>query len=372
MDQANATNNSLPSNATLPFFCREDTVLETAIKLIAYTAVLIVSLVGNIRVILLILRSPCLRRRTINLMVVNMALSDLFLSLFAIPRTMSEIVTEIGRWHVDGPAGTALCKFVFFIHDVSTAVSIECLVLIAVDRFCAVIYPIRTATRTRYRAFLIPLTWIIACAIHSPTLVIYFLEYDQGFIYCEYRWSPIPEEHARIVRDHYIVMFCLHMVLPFFLLTFLYSGILVKLHQRGYLLRSALTHRMSARKRREHNILKMAITILIAFAVCWAPFNTFVVLDVFVLDGPNCSLRVFFFFAMFLAYMNSAVNPGIYHFFSRNFRKVSKRNGTRPRGVIAPNINHMAACCQLRLSLPRPRKTKSAGNTPKLELITAL
>ena len=45
----------------------------------------------------------------------------------------------IDSWLIGGPLGQALCKLVVFVSDLSAAVSIQNVVLIALDRFGAVI-----------------------------------------------------------------------------------------------------------------------------------------------------------------------------------------------------------------------------------------
>ena len=74
-------------------------------------------------------------RKPINFFIVNMAMSDLLFTLFFIPREIQ--LFYINSWLISGPLGQALCKLVILLSDVSFAVSIQSLVLIAVDRFGA-------------------------------------------------------------------------------------------------------------------------------------------------------------------------------------------------------------------------------------------
>ena len=78
--------------------------------------------------------------------------------------------------------GQALCKLVPIFGNVSVTVSIQNLILIAVDRFGAVVFPLRSPLiRSKLCPFFIFATWIVAVAVNSPDLFTYELvEYPEG------------------------------------------------------------------------------------------------------------------------------------------------------------------------------------------------
>ena len=61
-----------------------------------------------------------------------MAMSDLLFTIFWFPKELTQLYVE-NQWLISGPFGQALCKLVQIITDVSSDVSIQSLVLIAVD-----------------------------------------------------------------------------------------------------------------------------------------------------------------------------------------------------------------------------------------------
>ena len=80
------------------------------------------------------------------------------------------------QWFISGPLGQALCKLVSFLTDVSSFVSIQSLILIAVDRFGAVVFPLRSPLiSSKLCPFFILTTWIFALAVYSPYLVAFKL-----------------------------------------------------------------------------------------------------------------------------------------------------------------------------------------------------
>ena len=87
-------------------------------------------------------------RTSINSLVANMAASDLLISIFAVPIKHCEILVGPRRWLLDGIVGLISCKFSYFLQDISTAVSIQSLVVIAFDRYRGTVFHIRPAIIT--------------------------------------------------------------------------------------------------------------------------------------------------------------------------------------------------------------------------------
>ena len=76
------------------------------------------------------------------------------------------------QWLISGPLGQALCELVHIITDVSSDVSIQSLVRIAVDRFGVVVFPLRSPLiSSKICPFFIVATWIVAMAAASLYLV---------------------------------------------------------------------------------------------------------------------------------------------------------------------------------------------------------
>ena len=103
-------------------------------------------------------------KNTTNLLILNLAVADLLFILVCVPFTASDYV--LMYW----PFGLFWCRTVQFIIYVTAYVSIYTLVLMAGDRFLAVVFPISSLTiRTIPNAkVLIFLTWIITVASNIP------------------------------------------------------------------------------------------------------------------------------------------------------------------------------------------------------------
>ena len=134
----------------------------------AYCLLFLVSLVGNTFIAIIVFKTKTLRK-PINFLIVNMAMSDMLVPIFLFPREL--ILTYTRSWLMGGPLGQVLCKLSIYASYLSFTVSIQSLVLIAVDRFGAVMFPLRSPLINSKRCrFFILATWIIAIAIFCVNL----------------------------------------------------------------------------------------------------------------------------------------------------------------------------------------------------------
>ena len=117
-------------------------------KTFAYSLFLVISLVGNSFIVIIVYKTHTMRK-PINYFTASMAASDLLYSIFLLPKRLTELYVD--SWFIGGPHGQVLCKMFPFVTDVSTALSIQSLVLIAVERFGAVVFPIRSPLITSKR-----------------------------------------------------------------------------------------------------------------------------------------------------------------------------------------------------------------------------
>ena len=174
-------------NGTQPSSCYWNPTAEKIGKTFGYCLVFIVSLAGNTVIGIIVYKTKTMRK-PINFLIVNMAMSDLLLPIFLIPVNIQWLY--INSWLIGGPLGQALCKLVPFLLSVSFAVSVQSLVVIAVDRFGAVVYPLRSPLiSSKLCSFFILATWIVALALCSPYLfTLKLVEYPEGSS-CLLRWK---------------------------------------------------------------------------------------------------------------------------------------------------------------------------------------
>ena len=238
-------------------------------KTFAYCLIFLVSLAGNTVIGIIVYKTKAMRKPA-NFLIVNMAISDLLSSIFVIPAEIQSLYTD--SWLIGGPLAQALCKLTYFFSNVSIAVSSQSLVLIAVDLFGAVVYPLRSPLiSSKLCLFFILATWIVAMAIHSPYLVAFKLVDYQGGLACHIRWNEAFGESSS-PENYFASLVVVIGFIPLVIIAILYIITCLKLKSQ----KIPVEHSVNAeqqRQQRERNVLKMAIAIVLGFAVCFLPLG---------------------------------------------------------------------------------------------------
>ena len=299
----------------------EDTSLVKAVKILVYTLVLIVSLLGNSAIIAIVARNKRMRT-TINYLIANMAASDLMIPTVAVPMKLYEIVAGPRSWLIDGIMGLILCKLLYFLRDISTAVSIQSLVVIAIDRYRGIVFPFRPPIITpKLCKVIIPLVWLTSMAIHIIYLYFFRLVSDNNITKCFLSWRP--EFDPRVASEQYVtVVLVLIIVLPFCIITYLYSRIIWSLRKEQVARYSSSA--ISRRQRYEENtkVFKNICAIMIAFAFCVVPEYIYAILFYFVWKWKMpCNMEQFGFAVHFVLYSNAAISPVILYVFNDRYRQ---------------------------------------------------
>ena len=301
--------------------CSSDPTADIIAKTFAYCLIFVVSLAANTLIGIIVYKTKAMRKTT-NFLIVNMAMSDLLLPIFLFPQIVTEL--HVNSWLISGSLGQALCKLYVFLSDVSTTVSVQSLVLIAVDRFGAVVFPLPPPLiNSKLCFFFIPATWLVAMAITSPYLFAYRLEeYIPGKLMCYRGWNEVFGESSSYA-NYILAIFVIFLYTPLILIIILYSVIVLKLKSQTIPGQQSVTVGQQ-RLKRERNVLKMAIAIMLGFAVCWVPFSIITLLRLFSWASKtrfSCGIIRFRFTALFMARANCAINPCICFIFSGNYRQ---------------------------------------------------
>ena len=284
-----------------------------------------VSLTGNSFIVLIIYKMPTLRK-PINYFIANMAMSDLLYSIFWPPTKLS-LIHQKNLWLIGGQFGQAWCKLVPFFDAVSTLVSIQNLVLITVDRFVAVVFPLRSPLiRSKLCPFFILGTWIASAAVSSPNLFTYQLVEYSGEMRCVMRWKKAFGESSSFA-DYLLAGSILFRYIPVMLLIILYSIIIIKLKtQKHPGEQSANTQQQ--RNRLNRNVLQLSIAIVLVFVFCRLPYATnFLIIGYRAssIHQFSCGFWLYYYVTYYMAVGYCAINPIICFVFSSNYRQGLKR-----------------------------------------------
>ena len=283
-----------------------------------YSVLLIASLAGNSLLIFASLKSNV----TMNLLIANLAASDLLYSIVHFPREIVTQIKDTPAFLVHGRIGDVLCKICSLTSDVTIAVSTLSLVLITADRLVAVIFPSQYRRITVIkRRFLIFSTWILAMIIHSPYFYTFRLQTENGVVVCKPNWEPA-FNHEETHTGYYIALLVTVLILPLITVCILQTIILLKL-RKDKLESFRSSSAIQRRKKRNQSLQKMSIVIALAFALCWIPFIALQFLILFSENSiPLCSLNfaIFTHFAFLFSLCHCIVNPCICFIFMHRIR----------------------------------------------------
>ena len=232
---------------------------------------------------------------------------DLLYPFFLISERIQKFYDD--SWLISGPLGQAFCKLMPFFQDISTVVSLQSLVLIAVDRFGAVVFPLHSPLISpKLSPFFIFATWIVVMAISTTDLLTFKVVGYPAGLTCVMRWNEV-FGNSSSNENYLLAVYITFLFTPWVLVTILYAIILIKLKLQkipGKLSFSA----EQQRAKRERNVVMIAVAIVSGFAMCWLPFSIIVLLHRFVWDPSTIRLSCLLYFsiASFMAHAHCALN----------------------------------------------------------------
>ena len=282
------------------------------VKILVFLVILLSSLVGNTMIVIIVHRRPELKK-TINYFIVNMAVSDFVFPLTAIPFNITEIASNSLHWPIGGTTGLIMCKLKWYLQTVSLTVSIESLVWIAVDRFVAVVFPMKFRIfSSRSRACAIASTWVVALIANAFRFYsIELVKQNEKAICSIFHNRPFPYV---TFSKLYTLLF---QIVPMVAMTITYSAIAVTLRRQDKVLCSQSVRRADQQKRRA---IKMAYCIMFAFDMCVLPIVTYFILWEYKIPLSCSFTRVYQFCAVLMLNLSSTINPLICMFFVQSYR----------------------------------------------------
>ncbi|XP_069957553.1 RYamide receptor isoform X2 [Cherax quadricarinatus] len=130
-----------------------------------YAAIFLLALVGNSLVLYTVAANRKMHTVT-NLFIANLAVGDLLIMVLCVPFSVASIIV-LQYW----PFGEVFCVFVNYSQAVSIFVSAYTLVAISLDRYRAIIYPLRPRMSRLQAKVIIGLVWGLALFTTLPIAV---------------------------------------------------------------------------------------------------------------------------------------------------------------------------------------------------------
>ena len=141
---------------------------------VLYALIFIMALVGNIVVLMAFCSMRNLRGVSTNVLLVNLAVSDLLVTAFCMPFNVVVIHT---RWWDFGVLSSFTCKSVPYAQGLAVVASILTLTCIAAERYVAIVLPLKARTMNTSCRTVVLLTyiWGMAIAFAVPNALWYTL-----------------------------------------------------------------------------------------------------------------------------------------------------------------------------------------------------
>lgn len=260
----NLTNH--PSNDT-------DTLYEVppggvAILITLYVIVALTAIIGNTMIVTVVIRSKKLRGVT-NYFIANLAAADIMIGALAVPFTFQSALLQ--KWVLP----EFMCGFCPFIQTLSLNVSIFTLVAVSLDRFRAVIFPLRARTaHLKTKLCIIPI-WIFSFVLAIPTfMALKTRTHDNGYeLVCD--MIGIEISLWKLYNNTLVI---LQYFIPLFIIVVAYTAMGIKLYNDKSNVVSARSDSSTIQENRK-KVVKMMIIVIFLFGTCWFPYQMYNILS---------------------------------------------------------------------------------------------
>lgn len=308
-----------------------------------YGATLLLGLVGNLLIVYTVARFPRMRSIS-NLFLASLASADLLIVLLCVPVKFGQLFSY--TWTL----GEVGCKLLLYVQHVSMICSVLNLTFLSIERYYAVIHPVRSrylCTFSQARRVII-FIWIAAFLTALP--IIFVQVHVEMGVHRRAYWCMRDEASPGAWRSFEIYMLILVLCIPTLVMGYAYTKICAQLwmvvRERASLTTgTSVATEMTEKKPKKkttfapngdpaglkpsradedtvRQVIKMLILVVCLFVLCWAPI---LILNVLTAFGGVATLNYSYLKPLrtcfhLLSYLNSCVNPLVYGFMSRSFR----------------------------------------------------
>ena len=137
-----------------------------------YSATTLLAVVGNGLAIIVFATGSRSRTSSLRHFLISLAVADLVMALFCMPFTFTMTIL------LDWVFSPLLCPVVLFLQTLSVTASVATNVAIGIDRYCAVVRPLRAHTSAPRRRLVIVIVWLVSALLSSVQL---FVAREQSF-----------------------------------------------------------------------------------------------------------------------------------------------------------------------------------------------
>ncbi|XP_072312916.1 G-protein coupled receptor 26-like [Eucyclogobius newberryi] len=291
--------------------------------------IIVVSLVSNILVLVCFLYNPELRAQVPGLFTLNLTVCNVALTVSNMPLTLAGVVSGAQ------PGGDALCQVLGFLDTFLSTNSMLSMAALSIDRWLAVVFPLRYHSRMRHRDALLVLgyAWTHSASFSAAAACLSLVGYHRLYASC----TLVASSRAHEARTRFVAFTVLFHACTFLLscvvlcVTYLKVLKVARFHCRRIdvitmqtlvllvdIHPSVRQRCLEEKKRRRQRATKKISTFIGTFMICFAPYVITRVLELFpaVHVPPRWALL-----SKLLAYSKAACDPFVYSLLRHQYRQ---------------------------------------------------
>nr|XP_033812684.1 neuromedin-K receptor [Geotrypetes seraphini] len=279
---------------------------------LAYGSMVVVAVFGNLIVIWIILAHKRMRTVT-NYFLVSLAFSDASMAAF------NTLINFIYALHNEWYFGEAYCRFHNFFPITAVFASIYSMTAIAVDRYMAIIDPLKPRLSATSTKVVIGSIWILAFLLAFPQCLYSRTKVMPERTLCLVAW-PGDEKHF----TYHVIVIVLVYCFPLLVMAITYTIVGITLW--GGEIPGDTSDKYHEQLKAKRKVVKMMIVVVVTFAICWLPYHIY-----FIVTALNKQLtrwkyiQQIYLASFWLAMSSTMYNPIIYCCLNRRFRAGFKR-----------------------------------------------
>ncbi|XP_022542522.2 chemerin-like receptor 1 [Astyanax mexicanus] len=298
---------TLMTKVQYPVYKNESQTTETMNPPSCRNAICITFVVVNVIIIILGVAGNALviwiagfkvKKSVISTWYLSLAVSDFLYCCFL-------TINVVNALKKDWIIGSFMCKFRSFMLSLNWYSSIFLLVIITVDRCVLVMFPVWAHNQRTIRkaSGIIMVAWIVSAVLSTPMII--FRDIQPAFKnqtkVCGFKYLN-QQQNAAVVTSRFIFLFAI----PYLIIVICYVIIMRKLK----------TNEVAKSKKP----LKIMTALIVSFLICWLPYHTFS----FIRINGGISKKILspaINLTFTLANSNSCLNPFLYAFMGKDFKK---------------------------------------------------
>ncbi|XP_074860498.1 uracil nucleotide/cysteinyl leukotriene receptor [Carettochelys insculpta] len=320
-DPGDPSNLFLNSSLETAEQCGKETHTENIFFATFYLLDFILAFVGNTLALWLFLRDQK-SGTPANIFLMHLAVADLFFVLVLPTRLV---------YHFSGnhwPFGEVPCRLIGFLFYLNMYASIYFLMCISVDRFLAIVHPVKSikVRRSLYAHLTCAFLWVIVAVAMAPLLVNVQTAEMNNTTVCLQLYREKASRHA-------LVSLAVAFTFPFVTTVTCYLLIIRSLRSGN-----------RVEKHLKEKAIKMIIIVLMIFLVCFVPYHINRYIYILHYDGTKTSCETQRILALSnritscLTSLNGALDPVMYFFVAEKFREALCSLFCGKRAVTMPPI----------------------------------